>query len=187
MKQGLRTLFSYLTSYPYLNVAWSTFENIDSGENVYLNEEVPPSRYEDIEVLLGNKVNDFVYSASVESRDVSAVIRDAELRLRKYNNIGGSILYIITSTGSVTNDTVVETDMAERLLLSNIKLIVAESGPILLGKALSRFSILCQGSYYFKENWETTSFFLPIDNEIDTLCRSGLKDERRTVNSILFK
>lgn len=148
----------------------------------YLKEEVPPTRFEEGEVLLLNKVEKFNYS-SVVTRDVSAVIRDAERRLRIYKDIGGSILYIITSTGSVTNNTVIETDMAERLLLNNIKLVVAESGPIDLGKALYRFSVLSQGSYYFQEKWESNSTFPPIDKEIEVLCcRAGLKNERRTVS-----
>lgn len=162
-------------------MAWSTFEGIDSSEDFYLNEEIPPTPFAEAEATLANKVNNFVYNPNVIIRDVSAVIRDAESRLRQYRDVGGSILYVITSTGSTTNDTVIETDMAERLLVNNIKLVVAESGPAVLGKSLSRFAVLSQGSYYFRENWETTAFFTPIDQEIETLCRNGLVQLRRTV------
>lgn len=160
-------------------MAWSTFENVDSGVDSYLKEEIPPAPFGEIQVLLLDKVNNYNYT-SVVTRDVSAAIRDADRRLRKYKDIGGSILYIITSTKSVTNDTVIETDLAEKLLLNNIKLVVAESGPGT--KALSRFSVLSEGSYYFAENWGSTAFFTPINKEIEALCRAGLKNKRRTVS-----
>lgn len=165
-------------------MAWSTFENVDYDGATYLMEEIAPKRIGDSIAEFNSKADSFVYSPDVLTRDVSAVIRDAELRLRQYKDIGGSILYIITSTESVTNDTVTETEMSERLLLNNIKLVVAESGPNVLTKALSRFYILSQGSYYFRESWGTTGFFLQINREIDALTRNGLKTERRTVTNL---
>lgn len=162
-------------------MAWSTFENIDSGAvDSYLKEEIPPTRLDqESQLLFAEKVNKFNYT-NIVTRDVSAAVRDAERRLRKYKDIGVSILYITTSTKSVTKDTVIETDMAEKLLLNNIKLVVAESGPGT--KALSRFSVVCQGSYYFAEYWGSTAFFTPINQEIESLCRKGLKNERRIVS-----
>lgn len=174
-------MLTFLGSYPDLYVGWSTFEGVDTEDVPYLEEEIPPTPFAQVEVELGNLVNNFIYNSEVLTRDVSAAIRDAEARLRQYKDVGGSILYLITSTGATTNDTVIETDMAERLLVNNIKLIVAESGPVALKQSLSRFSVLSQGSYYFRENWETTSFFVPIDQEIEALCRSGLPHLRRTV------
>lgn len=180
LKRGLNNLFFLLTSYPEVLVAWSTFENIDSGpEDSYLKEELPPRRIHDGYDALTQKVNNFVVSSNVQSRDVSAVIRDAESRLRQYKDIGGSILYVVTSTGSVTNDTVIETEMAERLMRNNIKLMVAETGYD-TSKALARFAVLSQGGYYFKPTWDTT-FFTPINAEIDNNCKTGLKTERRIV------
>lgn len=174
-------MFTSLSSYPDVLVAWSSFESIDSGVGTYLKEEIAPIRIEDGKNVLDEKINNFVFSADILTRDVSAAIRDAESRLRQYKDVGGSILYIITSTESVTSDTVIETEMAERLLRNNIKLEVAESGPDVVTKALSRFSTLSQGSYYFQTSWGTFGFFTPIINEIDSFCRYGLKSERRTV------
>ncbi len=182
LKSGLKNLFTYLNNNnPNILVAWSSFENVDSGAEIYLKEEIAPIKIGEGKEALDAKANNFVYSPNVLTRDVSAAIRDAEFRLRQYKDVGGSILYIITSTESVTNDTVTETEMAETLLLNKIKLEVAESGPDILTKALSRFSILSQGSYYFQQNWTTAGFFNQISREIDALCRSGLKNERRTV------
>jgi hypothetical protein len=160
-------------------VAWSTFENVDSGlEDSYLTEEIPPTRIEDGVSDFTEKVNSFIYSVSVSTRDVSAVIRDAELRLRKYKDVGGSILYVVTSNESETNDTVTETNMAEKLLLNNIKLIAAESGPNFM-KDLFRVSVLSQGSHYFTPQWDNT--FTAINTEILNDCQNSLKIKRRMV------
>ncbi|KZS03432.1 putative Calcium-activated chloride channel regulator 1/sw [Daphnia magna] len=130
LKRGVKNLFFLLiNSYPETLVAYSTFENIDFGpEGSYLKEEYPPKRIADGYDDLGTIVDNFVVSQDVLSRDVSAVIRDGEARLRQYKDTGGSILYLVTSTDSVTNDTVIETDLAERLMQNNIKLVVAETG-----------------------------------------------------------
>lgn len=132
------------------------------------------------------QIDNFTFSENVLSRDVSAVLRDAvEPRLSQYKDTGGSILYIITSTESTTKDTVLETDLAEKVLLNNIKLIMAESGPG--NQALSRFSILSEGSYYYKISWGTTAFFTPINAEINYLCANGIKSQlRRTVSPFNF-
>jgi hypothetical protein len=161
-------------------VAWSTFENVDSGsEDSYLKEELPAKRIEDGKRDLDAKVNSFAYSESVLVRDVSAVIRDAESRLRKYKDVGGSILYVVTSNESETNDTVTEMNLAEKLLLNNIKLVVAESGPN-LRKDLFRISVLSKGSHYFTPAWDNT--FTSISREIVKDCENGLTTERRTVH-----
>jgi riboflavin biosynthesis pyrimidine reductase len=184
----LRNLFFTLSEeVPDTLVAWSTFENVDfSGiEDSYLIEELPPTRIQDGKEALDQKTFAFDYSDNVVTRDVSAVIRDAELRLSKYKDVGGSILYIITSNESETNDTVTETNMAEKLLLNNIKLVVAESGENLV-KDLFRFSVLSQGSHYFTPFWESTAFFTPINTEILNDCQNGLKTERRMVRGPLL-
>ena len=181
LKNTLKSLFSTLL--PDVLVAWSTFENVDSGVDNYLMEEIPLKPVGDNLLEFQNKADAFVPSTAVLTRDVSAAIRDAELRLSQFKDVGGSILYIITSTVSVTNDTVVETELAERLLLNNIKLVVAESGPDATTKALSRFSMLSQGSYYYQDSWRTTGFFLQINREIDALTRNGLSRQRRLVTS----
>ena len=173
----------FSTLLPDVLVAWSTFENVDSGVDNYLMEEIPLKPVGDNLLEFQNKADAFVPSTAVLTRDVSAAIRDAELRLSQFKDVGGSILYIITSTVSVTNDTVVETELAERLLLNNIKLVVAESGPDATTKALSRFSMLSQGSYYYQDSWRTTGFFLQINREIDALTRNGLSRQRRLVTS----
>ena len=179
LKNTLKSLFSTLLS--DVLVAWSTFENVDSGVDNYLMEEIPLKPVGDNLLEFQNKADAFVPSTAVLTRDVSATIRDAELRLSQFKDVGGSILYIITSTVSVTNDTVVETELAERLLLNNIKLVVAESGPDATTKALSRFAMLSQGSYYYQDSWRTTGFFLQINREIDALTRNGLRTQRRMV------
>ena len=179
LKNTLKSLFSTLL--PDVLVAWSTFENVDSGVDNYLMEEIPLKPVGDNLLEFQNKADAFVPSTAVLTRDVSAAIRDAELRLSQFKDVGGSILYIITSTVSVTNDTVVETELAERLLLNNIKLVVAESGPDATTKALSRFSMLSQGSYYYQDSWRTTGFFLQINREIDASTRNGLRTQRRLV------
>ena len=179
LKSTLKSLFSTLL--PDVLVAWSTFENVDSGVDNYLMEEIPLKPVGDNLLEFQNKADAFVPSTAVLTRDVSAAIRDAELRLSQFKDVGGSILYIITSTVSVTNDTVVETELAERLLLNNIKLVVAESGPDATTKALSRFSMLSQGSYYYQDSWRTTGFFLQINREIDASTRNGLRTQRRLV------
>lgn len=172
--------FSLSDTVPDTLVAWSTFENVDSGfEGSYLKEELPATRIEDGKDDLDAKVNSFKYSESVLVRDVSAVIRDAELRLRKYKDVGGSILYVVTSNESETNDTVTEMNLAEKLLLNNIKLVVTESGPN-LRKDLFRISVLSKGSHYFTPAWDST--FTSISREIVKDCENGLKTERRTVH-----
>lgn len=166
-------------------VAWSTFENVDfSGIEGYLIEELPPTRIVEGKEALDEKTFSFKYSENVFTRDVSAVIRDAELRLRKYKDVGGSILYIVTSNESETNDTVTETNMAEKLLLNNIKLVVAESGES-LAKNLFRFSVLSQGSHSFTSFWGSSTFFTQINTEIENDCKNGLKTERRMVGGPL--
>ncbi|XP_057379893.1 calcium-activated chloride channel regulator 1-like isoform X2 [Daphnia carinata] len=182
LKRGVRNLFYTVSIYPETLAAYSTFENIDSGpEGSYLKEELPPRRIGDEYDNLISKIDNFVVSQTVLSRDVSAVIRDGEARLRQYKDTGGSILYLVTSTDSVTNDTVIETDLAERLMQNNIKLIVVETG-LGTGKSLPRFSVLSQGSYYFIPTWDTP-FFTPINNEVDAICRNGLKTQRRIITS----
>lgn len=167
-------------------MAYSTFENIDFGpEGSYLKEEYPPKRIADGYDDLGTIVDNFVVSQDVLSRDVSAVIRDGEARLRQYKDTGGSILYLVTSTDSVTNDTVIETDLAERLMQNNIKLVVAETG-LSDGKSLSRFSVLSQGGYYFKRTWDS-SYFTPVNNEVDNIFKNGLKTQRRIVGYYITK
>lgn len=183
MKTGLKNLFFTLFSnYPETYMALSYFENYDFEAKNYLKLMAAPARIVDGRDNLDLLINNFVYSTSVSTRDVSAVIREAEQELSKYKDVGGSILYILTSTGSSTNDTVVETEIAERLLANNIKLIVGESGPLALGQSLSRFTTLSQGSYYFRENWQNTGYFTPINNEINSLCGSGLTTQRRIVS-----
>lgn len=172
-------MFSTLEAYPEIYVAWSTFENVDSEVGHYLIEEVAPIRLADGQNIFDQLINNFTFSSNVFTRDVSAVVRDAELRLRKYKDTGGSILYVITSTEAITSDTVTEIELAEKFLVHNIKLMAAESGPGAQG--LSRFSILSQGSYRFGLKWGSTAFFTPLKNEIDSLCKNGLKNERRTV------
>ncbi|XP_046643221.1 calcium-activated chloride channel regulator 1-like isoform X2 [Daphnia pulicaria] len=182
-RKACSNLFRFLSEeVPDTLVAWSTFENVDFSdiEGSYLIEELPPTRIQDGKQDLDEKINDFDYSDNVVTRDVSAVIRDAELRLSKYKDVGGSILYIITSNESETNDTVTETNMAEKLLLNNIKLVVVESGENLV-KDLFRFSVLSQGSHYFTPFWESTAFFTPINTEILNDCQNGLKTERRMI------
>ena len=185
LTRSLNALFVSLESnHPDIYVAWSTFENTDSGDGIYLKEEIAPIRFEDGKEMLYSQLNNLTFSENVVSRDVSAVLRDAEPRLRQYKDTGASILYIITSTESATKDTVLETDLAEKCLLNNIKLVVAESGPG--NQALSRFSIMSEGSYYYKISWGTTAFFTPINKEIDYLCANGIKSQRRTV-CVLFQ
>uniref|UniRef100_A0A0P5UIX1 Calcium-activated chloride channel regulator 1 n=1 Tax=Daphnia magna TaxID=35525 RepID=A0A0P5UIX1_9CRUS len=183
LKRGVKNLFFLLiNSYPETLVAYSTFENIDFGpEGSYLKEEYPPKRIADGYDDLGTIVDNFVVSQDVLSRDVSAVIRDGEARLRQYKDTGGSILYLVTSTDSVTNDTVIETDLAERLMQNNIKLVVAETG-LSDGKSLSRFSVLSQGGYYFKPTWDS-SYFTPVNNEVDNIFKNGLITQRRIITS----
>lgn len=166
-------------SYPDAYVGWSTFENSDTGVNDYLVEEVAPIRYADGKNIFEEFINNFTFSSNVTSRDVSAVVRDAQIRLHEYKDSGGSILYVITSTDSTTNDTVTETEMADKLLANNIKLMVAESG--LGAQGLGRFSVLSQGSYYFATKWDTTAFFTPIKDQINGAYQNGLKNERRVV------
>ena len=183
LKGSLQRLFAALENYPDIYVAWSTFEDIDYEAGFYLNEEMEPTQFKDAKILLNELTNNLTFSSNITSRDVSAVVRDAEMRLNQYKNTGGSILYIITSTEATTNDTVTETLMAEKLLVNNIKMLVAESGPG--SQSLTRFSVLSQGSYYYKERWETTAFFTPIKQEIENLCQTGLKNERRVVGKEL--
>ncbi|XP_032784296.2 calcium-activated chloride channel regulator 1 [Daphnia magna] len=182
-KRGVKNLFFLLVeSYPETLVAYSTFENIDFGpEGSYLKEKYPLKRIADGYYDLIAIVDNLVVSQDVLSRDVSAVIRDGEARLRQYKDTGGSILYLVTSTDSVTNDTVIETDLAERLMQNNIKLVVAETG-LSDGKSLSRFSVLSQGGYYFKPTWDS-SYFTPVNNEVDNIFKNGLKTQRRIITS----
>lgn len=176
-------MFNQLTinepSYPDVYVGMAYFENIDFEGKNYLKEKSPPRRIEEAKSDLATLINSFVYNSNVLTRDVSAVIRDAEPILKPYKDTGGSILYILTSTDSVTNDTIIETDVAERLALNNIKIIIGESGPG--QKALSRFSVVSQSSYYFIANW-TSTYFTNINNEIISLCATGLLNQRRTVS-----
>lgn len=144
-----------------------------------MKEEVPPTRYADAAQIFEMQVDNFTFSSGVLSRDVSAAVRDAELRLSNHKNVGGSILYVITSTESVTKDTIMEPDLAEKFLQNNVKMMVGESGPG--AQVLSRFSVLSQGGYYYRESWGTTAFFTQINEEIDNLIGSGLKTERRIV------
>ncbi|KAI9558300.1 hypothetical protein GHT06_015053 [Daphnia sinensis] len=183
LKRGMKNFFNQLSNfYPETLVAYSTFENIDFGpEGSYLKEEFPPRRIGDVYGELNAAIDNFVVSVNVPTRDVSAVIRDGELRLRQFKDTGGSILYLVTSTNSVTNDTVIETNLAERLMQNNIKLIVAETG-LDNGKSLSRFSVLSQGGYYFIPTWDTY-YFTPINNELFSICGSGLKTQRRIITS----
>lgn len=169
-----------------VRVAWSTFEGVDSGIGTYLKEAIPPRPYSEISDELSGAIDQLAFSTGVVSRDVSAVIRDAEQRLRQYKNVGGSILYIISATESGTNDTVTETDMAESFLRNNIKLEAAESGPNGVNKkALNRLSVLAQGEYYYSESWGSTFFFKPITDDIISLCGNGLTVERRMVIFVL--
>lgn len=133
---------------------------------------------EEAESDLRTLINSFTFNPNVVTRDVSAVIRDAEPILKPYKDMGGSILYILTSAGSITNDTIIETDVAERLELNNIKVIIGETGPG--QKALSRFSVVSQSSYYFRNDWDA-GYFTTINNEILSLCETGLLNQRRTV------
>jgi hypothetical protein len=70
-------------------------------------------------------------------------------------------------------------NLAEKLLLNNIKLVVAESGPN-LRKDLFRISVLSKGSHYFTPAWDNT--FTSISREIVKDCENGLTTERRTVH-----
>lgn len=161
-------------------VAWSTFQDVDTGLGNYLKVEVPPSRFEDVRNDLTDLNTNFEFSSTIESRDVSAVIRDAFSTLQKYKDVGGSILYIVTSTDSMTKDTVLETDMAEIFLLNNIKLAVVESGPG--NQALERFSILSEAMYSFQTLWETSTVFDNTNEAIMSWLSDGLKNERRMVS-----
>ena len=141
---------------------------------------VVPVRLADGQSTLNTAINNLAFDGNEFNRNVPAVLRDVLASLSQYRNVGGSIVYLITSTGSSGNDLLFETDLAEKLIFYNIKIIVAETGSTGV-QVLNRFSSLSEGSYYPGTEWESTGFFTPISNEISTLTQSILTLQRRTV------
>lgn len=141
---------------------------------------VVPVRLADGQSTLNTAINNLAFDGNEFNRNVPAVLRDVLASLSQYRNVGGSIVYLITSTGSSGNDLLFETDLAEKLIFYNIKIIVAETGSTGV-QVLNRFSSLSEGSYYPGTEWGSTGYFTPISNEISTLTQSILTLQRRTV------
>ena len=162
----------------------SSFQGDDSGPDSYLKTLVAPARLADAQTTLTTAINALNFDANEFNRNVPAALRDASANLFQYKDVGGAIIYMITSTGSTGSDQVLEADLSQKLVANNIKLIAAETGNN--GElALNRFSILSQGSYYPGIEWGTTAFFTPINTEIVALASNIFKLDRRTVRNSL--
>lgn len=184
MRRSLTNLLTLLvTPTPDLYVGLSSFQGIDQlgTTGSYLKTLVAPIRLADGQSTLNTAINSQLsFNTSEFNRNVPAVLRDVFALLAQYRDVGGSIAYLITSTGSSGNDLLLETDLAEKFMFYNIKLIVAESGSTGV-QALDRFTLLSEGSYYTATEWGSTSFFTPINNEIASYTKSILSLQRRTV------
>ena len=159
-----------------------TFEGPDSSAGTYLKERITPAPFTSDQLrTLNNFINSLAFSATVSSRSTPVVLRDGISRLAKFKDLGGSIIYLVTSTVSDGSEILIETDIAEQLHQNNIKIVVGESGPG--SQSLSRVAQLSEGFYTYAPDWGGTSFFSPMSNEVYRLANStnGLHLNRRTV------
>ena len=172
-----------VTPTPDLYVGLSSFQGIGQQGTTgsYLKTLVAPIRLADGQSTLNAAINSQLsFDTNEVNRNVPAVLRDALALLSQYRDVGGSIVYLITSTASSGNDLLLETDLAEKFMFFNIKLVVAETGNNGV-QALDRFTLLSEGSYYTGSEWGSTAFFTPINNEIVSLTKSILSLQRLTV------
>lgn len=184
LKRGLLYLTSVLSSTNQdTYIGLYTFQGPDeAGPGQYLKEVVAPVPLGAGRTQLDDAINALVQSSNVFTRSTPAALRDGISRLAKYKDVGGSIMYIITSTVSDGSETLFETDVAQMLLRNNIKLVVGESGNVANGgQSLARVSVLAQGYYLFRPKFDASTFFTPLATEVLLLTEEILSLTRRTV------
>ena len=162
-----------------------TFEGPDiNGDGNYLQELVAPDKLtKDHQNILNAAISSLNYS-NYETRNTPAVLRDGISLLARYKNVGGSIMYISTSTSSSGSDTLIEPKLAQMLTDNNIKVVIAESGTTGNGggQSLNRLSTLGQGYYRYALEWGSYQFFNPFNNYILGLITNEILElNKRTV------
>ena len=158
------------------------FEGPDLGLEQYLKERVAAAPITTAQsTALTSSINAITFSTDVRSRSTPAALRDSISRLAKFKDLGGSIIYLVTSTVSDGSESLIETDIAEHLHQNNIKIVVGESGPD--SQSLNRVAQLSEGFYTFALDWGGTAFFTPMTNEVTGIISNpnALQLNRRTV------